>query len=421
MSLLTTHILERVASRANRPEFLDAVFGPHKRAALDGAPVALFGAGALGEELCATLRAHGVFPVCFCDNDASRGGTTYFGLPVVTYRELRESRRDHLVVVASHKYLSPITEQLRGGGFAMDRVFCKSTDAIAPIAFMYAMIGTQCLFGAYHHEAGGAPVRDVLREHERSIDEAHDLLTDDHSKGLLLSKLAVLASEGSFELFREFILTYSQPVLQYGSGHYEGTPEDYYYFNNDVFSMGPDEVYVDVGAYDGDTVRTFVDACRNAGRRYRRIYAFEPDPSCYDALRANTAADRDIVYEPLGLWSASKTLRFRTSDGSIHDQAGGIDADGNVEIRVVSLDDYLQGAPVTLIKMDPGGNVIPDAVRGAAETIRRWRPKLALGAYHAVTSLFEIPLLVHRICPDYRLFLRHNTYHLCDTDLLARL
>ncbi len=114
-------------------------------------------------------------------------------------------------------------------------------------------------------------------------------------------------------------------------------------------------------------------------------------------------------------------LRFKSSGSAIHDQAGTIDDSGDIEIEVVSLDECLQGEKVTFIKMDPGGNVIPEAIQGAAGIIAQHKPKLALGAYHALESIFEIPLLVHRICPDYKLFLRHNTYHLCDTDLYATL
>jgi len=83
------------------------------------------------------------------------------------------------------------------------------------------------------------------------------------------------------------------------------------------------------------------------------------------------------------------------------------------------MDDFLKGEHVSFIKMDPGGNVIPAVLKGAARTIAHNKPKLAIGAYHTIESIYEIPLLVHSICSDYRLYLRHNTYHLCDTVLYA--
>jgi hypothetical protein len=104
----------------------------------------------------------------------------------------------------------------------------------------------------------------------------------------------------------------------------------------------------------------------------------------------------------------------------VHDQTEAISNKGDMEMQVVALDDFLQGGKVTFIKIDPGGNVIPDAI-DATCTIAKYKPKLGLGACHAIESIYEIPLLVHSICPDYRLYLRHNTYHPCGTELYATL
>ena len=421
MNSVSKQIVECIDSAREKQGFLDVLFGGHKQEALQGVPVVLFGAGGLGEELCSTLHTHGVYPVCFCDNNDSRKGSIYCGIPVITFQELKESFRNSLIVIASHKYIGPMTDQLLKNGFSRDRVLCKVSDVSAPIVFMYSMIGTQCLFAGYKQQCGTRTVMDTLLEHEQSLLEAYDLFADKHSQGLFVSKLALMASDGNFELFRNFIQSYSQPVLEFGYGNYDGTPEDYYYFNNDVISLSPDEVYIDVGAYDGDTVYTFVEACRKNRVDYTRIHAFEPDPHCYQALLKNTANYKNVVCHPSGVWSQSRVLRFKSSGNAIHDQAGTIDHSGDIEIEVVSLDDCLQGEKVTFVKMDPGGNVIPEAIRGAAGIIAQHKPKLALGAYHALESIFEIPLLVRKICPDYKLYLRHNTYHLCDTDLFATL
>ena len=421
MNSLSKQIIESIDSAREKPGFLDVLFGAHKREALQGTPVVLFGAGGLGEELCSTLRTNGVYPVCFCDNNDSRKGTMYCGIPVITFQELKESFRNSLIVIASHKYIRAMTDQLLKNGFSGDRVLCKVSDFSAPIVFMYSMIGTKWLFAHYKQQCGTRTVLDALLEHEQAILDAYDLFADGHSKGLFISKLALMASEGNFELFKDFILAYSQPVLAFGLGNYDGTPEDYFYFNNDVLSLSPGEVYIDVGAYDGDTVYAFVEACKKNRVDYTRIHAFEPDPHCYQALLKNTAGYKNVICHPSGVWSQSQVLRFSTSENAINDQAGTIDYSGNIEIEVVGLDDFLREEKITFIKMDPGGNVIPEAVHGAARIIAQHKPKLALGAYHALESIFEIPLLVRKICPDYKLYLRHNTYHLCDTDLFATL
>ncbi len=284
MNSVSKQIIERIDSNRDKPGFLDVLFGEHKQAALQGIPVVLFGAGGLGEELCSTLRTHGVHPLYFCDNDDSKKGNVYCGIPVITFQELKESFRNSLIVIASHKYIGPMTDQLLKNGFSRDRVFCKSSDFSAPIVFMYSMIGTQSLISMYEHQCNTRTVMDTLLEQEQSLLEAYNLFADKHSKGLFISKLALMASNGNFELFRDFIQSYSQPVLEFGYGNYDGTPEDYYYFNNDVISLSPGEAYIDVGAYDGDTVYTFVEACKKSRVAYTKIHAFEPDPHCYQAL-----------------------------------------------------------------------------------------------------------------------------------------
>lgn len=419
MARITELIAARINQAKDKPGFLDVVFGRHKKEALQGAPVVLFGAGGLGEELFSTLKIHGVQPLCFCDNNDAKEGNSYCNIPVITFQELKKLHRESLIVISSHKYIRPMTDQLLGNGFSSDQIFCKIFDASAPIVFMYAMIGTQSLLSNYKSQCHDRVILDVLLDHERSLSDAYNVLSDEHSKGLFISKLALMASDRNFELFKDFILTYSQPVLEFGFGNYEGTPEDYYYFNNDVLTPVPDEVYVDVGAYDGDTVDTFIKACKRFEVSYKRIHAFEPDPYCYEALLKHTADYENVFCYQAGAWSHTHVLRFTSSKKAIHDQAGTIDHTGDIEINVVSLDDFLRGEDVTFIKMDPGGNVIPEAIQGAAEIIGRHKPKLAVGAYHGLESIFEIPLLVHQICPEYRLFLRHNTYHLCDTDMYA--
>jgi len=46
-------------------------------------------------------------------------------------------------------------------------------------------------------------------------------------------------------------------------------------------------------------------------------------------------------------------------------------------------------------------------LRGAEQTIRRYRPKLLAAAYHRNEDLFAIPEQVLSYNPDYRLYMRH--------------
>ena len=83
-------------------------------------------------------------------------------------------------------------------------------------------------------------------------------------------------------------------------------------------------------------------------------------------------------------------------------------------------DSVLNGRPCTYLKMDVEG-AEREAIAGARQTIERDRPKLNIAAYHRSEDFFELPLLIHSLCADYALYLRHHPYvPAWDTNLYAR-
>ncbi|MFH1618985.1 MAG: FkbM family methyltransferase [bacterium] len=60
-----------------------------------------------------------------------------------------------------------------------------------------------------------------------------------------------------------------------------------------------------------------------------------------------------------------------------------------------------------------------DALKGAAETIKKNRPKLAICIYHKPSDLFEIPLFIKSLVPEYRFYLRQHQPISCDLVLYA--
>lgn len=424
MNDVLSQIRDLIDAAEGKSGFLDILLATYKHEALQGKiPLVLFGAGSLGRELCLTLMINGISPVAFCDNSKAMVGNTFCNLPVISFEELKRKHKDSLILIATQKFLEPVTNQLLENGFESTKVLGKKSDFDSNMAFvyMYANPVTQYTIFSKFKQNYENPF-EFLKKNQQKILQTYNLLADKKSKDLLVSKLALLASNKSFELFKNFMMSFSEPVLNSGLSYND--TEDDYYFNNDVLSLSPDEVYVDVGAFDGDTVQSFINGCKNHKVDYKYIYAFEPDPQCYNALVKNVRKYKNVSCHQLGIWSESKKSCFTSSENAfttsgVISQAAAICNNGNIEIQVVSIDEFLKGEKVTFIKMDPGGNVIPEAVKGAARTIAKYKPKLALGAYHALESIFEIPLLVNDICPEYKLYLRHGTCHLCDTDLFA--
>jgi hypothetical protein len=74
----------------------------------------------------------------------------------------------------------------------------------------------------------------------------------------------------------------------------------------------------------------------------------------------------------------------------------------------VPLDAALRGDSVSFIKIDIEG-AEPQALQGARGIIATQKPTLAVCVYHHFSHLWQIPLFIHDLLPDHRIFLRHHT------------
>jgi FkbM family methyltransferase len=170
---------------------------------------------------------------------------------------------------------------------------------------------------------------------------------------------------------------------------------------------------VDGGAYTGDTLQSMLQ------QRYQfdAIYAFEPDEENFKKLGATAAAitgEAQISLWPCGLWSSTRRMNFSQGDGA----ASSLSAAGPSMVPVVALDDVLRGQPVNLIKMDIEGAEV-DALHGAQQTIKKYRPGLAICLYHYPHHLWSIPLWVQGLNLNYRLYCRTHHENTYDTVLYA--
>lgn len=120
------------------------------------------------------------------------------------------------------------------------------------------------------------------------------------------------------------------------------------------------------------------------------VHAFEPSPRQRILLgrntRLNKVADR-IRIHPLGLWDSNTTLAFRTH-GDISSVEGATQIPSGFlfteHVPVMRLDNWVNKEQLNrldLIKMDIEGAEI-EALRGAAQTLVRFKPRLLVQAYH---------------------------------------
>lgn len=173
------------------------------------------------------------------------------------------------------------------------------------------------------------------------------------------------------------------------------------YFPSDIVEYVENEVFVDLGAYTGDTAINFAKHIARENQSYKRIYAFEPDEKSFLMLKRNTKAYENIAYIPKGAYSKNTQLRFY-SEGF---WTSTLSECGNIIVDVCKLDDEISDK-VTFLKADIEGSEV-EAIKGASGIIARDCPKIAFCAYHKKDDIFRIPLALHNLNPNYVFYLRH--------------
>ena len=185
------------------------------------------------------------------------------------------------------------------------------------------------------------------------------------------------------------------------------------YFDTSVIRVNKEEVFVDGGAYDGDSIKKFMNVTK---RSFKKIYAYEPDTKLYNKVKAYVASlgDKRIRLDKIALGGRNGTVRF-TNDATTGSRAS---HKGNTRITVRTLDDILVTKKVTFIKLDIEGAEWA-VLHGAKKIIRANRPKLAICVYHKTEDLWRIALLLKKYVPSYSFVLRHYGKFLYDTILYA--
>jgi len=182
------------------------------------------------------------------------------------------------------------------------------------------------------------------------------------------------------------------------------------YFSPDAVTLGSDEIMLDAGAFDGDTVLEFSELTRG---RFRRVVALEPSASGYDALVERFAHDPRIL--PLRGCLHCRRGEVRFGDSGLRDAAMGKEGSS---CRAVSIDGLPEAEGVTIIKMNIEG-AEPLAITGAARTLRESRPGLSVAVYHKPRHLWTLARLIERLAPGYEFRLRHHGEGVVETVLYA--
>lgn len=165
-----------------------------------------------------------------------------------------------------------------------------------------------------------------------------------------------------------------------------------------ILRLKTGDSFLDLGAYNGDTVLDFINRVKCFGH----ITAVEPDPKSFGKLIKNTEAfNIDRISAAIAKDYGTIPFSFKSSRGST---SGGEDV-----ISAVNIDSICQNKRFDYIKFDVEGKEL-DAISGGEITIKRDKPKMLISAYHKSDDYFLIPLKVHSLNPEYKIYMRHYPY-----------
>lgn len=325
----------------------------------------LYGAGHFGRVAAEALRRRGIFPQAFVDRDPAKAGRDVGGLPVVSL------------------------DQFTGAGFGKSLVVVTVYNCVAVLRDLRRR-GIDAITYAQLAAAIGEPLRPycgiqdptVLWRHEAEIRAAMRLWDDEKSRQEYVSQLMWSLDLDPMQL----------PPPR--------PPRDTY-FEPSLVRLASDEVFVDCGAFDGDSVAAFRDRCP----QYKALVALEPDPTNRASFIRRFGGETAMAAARISLLPYAASDRRETVMFDVTGTAGSAIAAAGLQVEAAPLDDVVADLAPTFIKMDIEG-AEPKALTGAAAIMRAHTPRLAVCLYHDRRHLWEIPLQIAECQPAYRLHLR---------------
>ena len=348
----------------------------------DGPGLVVYGAGTVGRKLLAALARAGITPDAVVDRDAALWGTNVDLVPVIPISEAKTYAGAGFVAIVA--VWNP-----HGPRFAETAEELRAAGAGECLPYHVVAVELTGVLPHYCHD-----VWSRLENSAERIQQSFAMLADDQSRQTYLSEVAWRL--GSISASRR-------------------APLGHQYFQHDIYMPVEHEVFVDCGAYQGDTLQAFLEG----NREFRAYYAYEPDPANFAALKRYRDSLRPAVQARVSLREAATF----DSSGRVHlNQAGdgsALSEAGDVVVRTIRIDDEVIEPPPTIIKADVEG-AERATLLGSRRAIRSQRPVLAICVYHLPDDLWELPLLCRELCSqDYSYFMRMHAPDGWETVLYA--
>jgi FkbM family methyltransferase len=339
-------------------------------------PIWIFGAGNFGRDLAKILIDEKYNLLGFIETQPRLN--QILGLPVLNWEQLSaENKKAQLAIGIFNR------------GMPLDRLHKLAEDSGFANIFM-----PWDIYEKYGESLGWRfwlSKPEVIFNSLPAIKQTYDLLADDVSKKCLLDILS----------FR----------LGLNTNYASFSHSENQYFNQLTLPLLKDKevLYVDCGAYNGDTLSEIskeVDISE--------AWLFEPDAKNFSDLVKNVKEMKiNATSIPCGVSDKYDILTFNGGG-----EGGAISESGSQRIVTVALDQILPVNKIDFLKLDIEGAEAP-ALRGGKELIKRSRPVIALSLYHLPKDPWELPALLQELCQDYSYFIRQHYFNSFDSVLYA--
>ena len=313
-------------------------------------PIVLYGTGNGADKIIdfassLNIKIHGIF----ASDDFARG-QHFRGYKVLNYNEIKKLLGEVIILQAFGTHRREVLENIKylfkNNEYYVPDIEVCGNDFFTPK--IYAD-----MFGGY--------------------EKAYDLLEDELSK-TIFDNLMLFKISGK----PQYIFSNDEDVKE----------------NTNILKLFKNEVYVDVGAYDGDTVDNFINSVKN----YKHIYAFEPDRYNFKKLYSKFKNNEKAELFNIAAGSQNGIIKFNQLKG----RQSASDKNGNYTVACRKIDAL--SADATYIKIDAEGSEL-DVLKGAQNVIIKNKPKLKVAAYHRFADLL-LPIFIKEIKPVYKVYLR---------------
>jgi FkbM family methyltransferase len=397
-----------------KSDFVTTLFGENKELLKTNEEVIVYGAGSGGREVSECLLLHGVTTEFFCDSNPDLIGKTLLGKPIISFEQLFKSYKDRFIVVGVQKPKKIVYESLVSKGF--NRVGIIQNDEQFYYYLQFPRWKIEIL---------------ELTPHANKISQVYEMLADQKSKDIFINRLSTLTSYADFASYKNYCKLSNYPSAYPESKKiFSANFENQMYFDNDLITLKPGEVnLVDCGAYDGDSFIEFQKSLEKLQIKDSFVYCFEPDLLNFQKLRTNLSGYKNVDFFQLGVWNEKTTLKFASSNLMYQTESCVVrteerlskviqatESDSSIEVD--SIDNLLYPNRVNIIKMDVEGSE-SEALLGAQKTIKKHHPQLIISTYHKKDDLWNLPLLIKNMSPDYKFYIRHFSFSWSETVLIA--